>query len=236
MLSEKLKNHGIKLGRDALYNLLRQHGYLIRQRRRKPYTTDSTHPWRKYPNLIRGMAIDRPNQLWVSDITYLSIGSCFGYLSIVTDAYSRKIVGYHLHPSLHSTGPLEALLEAERQRKTKRQLTHHSDRGSQYCCGDYVKMLEAFHIQISMTENGDPYENALAERINGILKTEFGLSDRFQTFDQASKTVAQAIHHYNHTRPHASVDYLTPDQAHQTAGTLTKRWKPKPTLQKQDTE
>ena len=105
-----------------------------------------------------------------------------------------------------------------------------------YCCGDYVKMLEAFHIQISMPENGNPYENALAERINGILKTEFGLADRFQTFDQASKTVAQAIHHYNQTRPHASVDYLTPDQAHQTAGTLTKRWKSKPTLQKQDTE
>lgn len=144
MLREKLQAHGIKLGRDALYNLLRQHGYLIRQRRRKPYTTDSSHPWRKYPNLIRGMTIDKPNQLWVSDITYIGIGSGFGYLSIVTDAYSRKIVGFHLHPSLHSTGPLEALLAAERQRKTRQNLIHHSDRGSQYCCGEYVKMLEGF--------------------------------------------------------------------------------------------
>lgn len=234
MLREKLQAHGIKLGRDALYNLLRQHGYLIRQRRRKPYTTDSSHPWRKYPNLIRGMTIDKPNQLWVSDITYIGIGSGFGYLSIVTDAYSRKIVGFHLHPSLHSTGPLEALLAAERQRKTRQNLIHHSDRGSQYCCGEYVKMLEGFAINISMTENGDPYENALAERINGILKTEFGLGSRFSTFDQAREAVAQAIHHYNHTRPHASVDYLTPDKAHQQTGTLTKRWKSKQKPQEQE--
>lgn len=234
MLEQRLKEHSIKLGRDALYDLLRQHGYLIRQRRRKPYTTDSTHPFRKYPNLIREMVIDRPNQLWVSDITYIPIGSAFGYLSIVTDAYSRKIVGYQLHPNLNREGPMEALLEAQRQRKAWQNLVHHSDRGSQYCCGDYVKMLEGFHIQISMTENGDPYENAIAERINGILKTEFGLADRFETLDQAREKVALAIHHYNHTRPHASVDYLTPEQAHQTTGTLAKRWKPKAKPEKQE--
>ena len=228
MLSEKLKEHRIKLGRDALYDLLRQHGYLIRQRRRRPHTTDSRHPFRKYPNLIRGMEIDCPNQLWVSDITYIAIGTGFGYLSIVTDAYSRKVVGYWLHENLNREGPIQALLQAQRQRKSRQNLTHHSDRGSQYCCADYVKMLEGFSIHISMTENGDPYENALAERINGILKTEFGLAERFQTFDQAQEKVALAIHHYNHTRPHASVDYLTPDEAHHTTGTLRKRWKPKP--------
>ncbi len=227
MLSEKLSQHQIKLGRDALYHLLRNHGYLIRRRRRRPYTTDSTHPWHKYPNLIRDMVVDRPNQLWVSDITYISIGMAFGYLSIVTDAYSRKIVGYRLHPNLNREGPMEALLQAQRQRKSDQSLIHHSDRGSQYCCGDYVKMLEGFHIRISMTENGDPYENALAERINGILKTEFNLRQTFNSFDQATEQVHQAIHHYNNTRPHASVNYLTPQQAHQTDGKLPMRWKKK---------
>jgi putative transposase len=228
LLQDKLKEHQIKLGRDALYALLREHGYLIRQRRRKPYTTDSNHPWRKYPNLIRDLVIERPNQLWVSDITYLSIGTGFGYLSIVTDAYSRKIVGHHLHPSLHSEGPMEALVQAERQRKSRQSLIHHSDRGTQYCSQEYVKILNGFHIQISMTENGDPYENALAERINGILKMEFGLADRFPNLEQARQKVQQAVAQYNHARPHASVDYLTPEQAHGRTGHIPKRWKPKP--------
>lgn len=226
-LGEKLAAHGIKMGRDALYQLLGEHGYLIRYRRRKPYTTDSNHPYKKYPNLIRDIKyLTHPGQLWVSDITYISLKEKFAYLSIVTDAYSHKIIGYCLYPTLHSNGPVNALLLAA---KSKRQATliHHSDRGSQYCCAEYVKMLERYQIQISMTEKGDPYENAIAERVNGILKGEFLLDKTFSSFTEAHQSVADAIKKYNHIRPHDSCDKLTPVQAHDHNGFLRKRWKTK---------
>ena len=227
MLEDKLRQHNIKMGRDALYELLGQHGYLIRYRKRKPYTTDSNHPYKKYPNLIREIKyLTHPGQLWVSDITYIRLKEKFCYLSIVTDAYSHKIIGYHLHPSLHSSGPISALLMAA---KSKRQATliHHSDRGSQYCCADYVRILEHYGIQISMTEKGDPYENAIAERVNGILKGEFLLDKTFLSFTEAQQAVSSAIEKYNHIRPHASCDNLTPVQAHEYKGILRKRWKTK---------
>lgn len=225
MLGDKLRAHGIKMGRDALYELLGEHGYLIRYRRRKPYTTDSHHPYKKYPNLIREIKyLTHPGQLWVSDITYIRLKEKFGYLSIVTDAYSHKIIGYCLHPTLHSNGPVNALLMAARS-KRQDSLIHHSDRGSQYCCADYVKMLEHYSIQISMTEKGDPYENAIAERINGILKGEFLLDKTFASFAQAEHEVKNAIDKYNYIRPHDSCDKLTPVQAHDHNGFLRKRWK-----------
>lgn len=227
MLKDKLRAHEIKMGRDALYELLGEHGYLIRYRRRKPYTTNSNHPYKKYPNLIRDVKyLTHPGQLWVSDITYIRLKEKFCYLSIVTDAYSHKIIGYCLHPSLHSDGPVNALLMAA---KSKRQVTliHHSDRGSQYCCGEYVKMLEHYGIQISMTEKGDPYENAIAERVNGILKGEFLLDKTFTSFTEAQQAVNNAIEKYNHIRPHDSCDKLTPVQAHDHNGILRKRWKTK---------
>ena len=225
MLSEKLSPHGISIGRDRLYELAGEHGFLLRYRRRKPYTTDSNHPYYKYPNLIQNLLLTKPNQLWVSDITYISLMGKFAYLSIITDAYSHKIVGYWLHPSLHTEGVLKAFQMARNGAKVLQGLIHHSDRGTQYCCGDYVQMLQSYSIQISMTENGDPYENAIAERVNGILKTELGLGVSFKSYDEAKETVDTAIRKYNDIRPHYSCDLLTPTAAHLREGTLKKHWK-----------
>jgi len=225
MLHEKLTEHRIKMGRDALYQLLGEHGYLLRYRRRKPYTTDSNHPYKKYPNLIGEIKyLTQPGQLWVSDITYIRLKEGFAYLSIVTDAYSHKIIGHRLHPSLHSDGPIRALLQATKSKRGTT-LIHHSDRGSQYCCSEYVKVLEHYGIKISMTEKGDPYENAIAERINGILKGDFLLEKTFASFTEASQAVSDAVEKYNHIRPHDSCDRLTPVQAHNQSGFLRKRWK-----------
>jgi putative transposase len=208
-----------------LYMNLGEHGHLIRYRRRKPYTTNSNHHYKKYPNLIRHIRyLTHPGQLWVSDITYIGLKEKFCYLSIVTDAYSHKIIGYCLYPTLHSTGPITALLMAVKSKRGK-SLIHHSDRGSQYCCFEYVKVLEDYGIQISMTERGDPYENAIAERVNGILKSEFLLNKSFATFAEARESVENAIEKYNHLRPHASCDNLTPVEAHDQNGILRKRWK-----------
>ena len=236
MLVESFEAHGIKMGRDGLYNLLSTHGLLVRKRKRKPRTTDSDHPYRKYPNLIKEMILTGPGQLWVSDITYLRLPKGFCYLSIVTDAYSRKFVGYKLHPTLESTGATDALNMAVQDHKKGAGLIHHSDRGVQYCCGDYVRMLEHHYIRISMTENGDPYENALAERVNGILKDEFSLDQTFGSFAAATATVAQAVHRYNHIRPHASCDYKTPVMAHEESGVLKMRWKPGKGRKKKEAE
>lgn len=227
ILKDPFREHGIKMGRDRLYNLLGQHGYLIRYRRRRVYTTDSKHSYRKYPNLIRELdLLTCAGQLWVSDITYLYLKHGFAYLSIVTDAYSHKIIGYCLHPTLHSDGPINALLMAGTSKKQVI-LIHHSDRGVQYCCQQYVQLLESSGIHISMTENGDPYENAIAERVNGILKEEFLLSQTFTSFGQARQAVDNAVDKYNRIRPHASCDNLTPVQAHDQNGILKKHWKSK---------
>jgi len=226
LLKPKLLEHQIKIGRDGLYRLLGEHGYLLRYRRRKPYTTDSNHPFTKYPNLIGDIGyLTGAGQLWVSDITYLRLQKKFCYLSIVTDAYSHKIIGHCLHPSLHSDGAIRALLTAL-QSKRSPSLIHHSDRGIQYCCREYVTILNQYHIRISMAEAGDPYQNAIAERVNGILKTEFLLSKTFATFEEADNAVKQAISNYNHLRPHQSCDNLTPVIAHDQHGWLRKRWKP----------
>jgi transposase InsO family protein len=225
MLGSRLAEHHIKIGRDKFYDLLGRHGYLLRYRRRKPYTTDSRHRFKKYPNLIRDLLLTSAGQLWVSDITYIRSGSGFNYLSLVTDAYSRKIVGYSLWPSLESVGAIKALEMALLGNKPSKDTVHHSDRGVQYCCNDYVRCIEKACIQLSMTEKGDPYENAIAERVNGILKTEFGLSDHFASNTQAQEAVNKAIDLYNNRRPHASCDYMTPAFAHNQNGLLHKRWK-----------
>jgi putative transposase len=225
LLKVPFVEHGIRIGRDALYTLLGEHGYLLRYRRRKVYTTNSNHAYKKYPNIIRNMEILKPHTLWVSDITYIRLEKGFAYLSIITDAYSRKIVGYHLQESLHATGPIQALKMALAQRKSIEKLIHHSDRGVQYCCGDYVAVLEKEGIAISMTEKGDPYENAIAERVNGILKMELLLDGTFNTFDDAKQAVAWAVGKYNLIRPHSSCDYLTPELAHEQEGVLKKHWK-----------
>lgn len=226
MLRETMLAHDIDIGRDRFFDVLSAFGYLVRRRkRRKPITTDSNHPFYKYPNLIKGLEVLYPNQVWVSDITYIALVHKFAYLSLITDVYSRKIIGYCLFPTLAAQGPLTALNMALSHRNAKSPLIHHSDRGLQYCCGDYTRTLEGNGIGISMTENGDPYENAVAERLNGILKTEFDLYKAFSKFEAASECVERAIAIYNDQRPHLSCDYLTPNQAFKSTGKLKNKWK-----------
>jgi putative transposase len=233
ILQSKFIEHGIKIGRDGLYQLLGEHGYLIRFRRRKPYTTNSKHHYKKYPNLIRQLVVTRAGKLWVSDITYIRLTSGFAYLSIITDAYSHKIVGYKLHSTLAAQGAIDALLMASFDEKITSELIHHSDRGIQYCCHDYVQEINRFKIQLSMTENGDPYENPVAERINGILKYEHGLNVTFASYDAAKTAVDLAVKNYNHLRPHDSCNRHTPIAAHELSGILKKHWKPKKYAKKQ---
>lgn len=228
LLHEQWEKHNISVGRDQFFHLLRQHDLLIRRRKKYVVTTHSKHWLKKHPNLANTLTINQAEQLWVSDITYISIGNKFGYLMLITDAYSRKIVGYQLSPNLSASFCVTALENALKTREfPSRLLMHHSDRGIQYCSHNYVNTLQRYKCTISMTQNGDPYENALAERVNGILKQEWNLDQTFDTFEQAQKAIQNAIYHYNHSRPHASCNYLTPVQTHKLSGQLPKRWKHK---------
>jgi len=226
-LLPQLEEHEIKMGRDQLFDLLRFHGLLVRRRRRSVKTTDSHHWLKKYPNLIKDMIVTSPEQLWVSDITYIRTLEGFSYLSLITDAYSRKIVGHALHPTLEAIGCIASLEIALKERKNDSPfiLVHHSDRGVQYCSSEYIELLNRANIAISMTESGSPYENALAERVNGIIKSEFFPKKIYQNHKEAKKSIAKIIETYNEKRPHASLDYLTPEQAHSQEGALKKRWK-----------
>src|ERR1700731_1846799 len=216
----------IKVGRDYLFNLLQEHKLLIRRRKRKVFTTDSRHWMRKYANLTKDLIIARPEQLWVSDITYIMMGNQSGYLSLITDAYSHKIMGIGFRSDLLALGCLEALQMAYDNRSYGQlPLIHHSDRGSQYCCKEYVDLLNSQHIAISMTERGDPYENALAERMNGIIKGEFNLYSSQESFENTYERILKSVAAYNEIRPHGSCDNLTPSQAHKKEGELKKRWK-----------
>ena len=218
------REHAVEIGRDALYDLLREHSMLVRRRRRRgPRTTFSAFWMRRYPNLAREFVPEAGNQLWVSDITYIRIKEGFAYLSLITDAYSRKIVGYHLNGDLSAKGPATALRMALRNNPKREGLIHHSDRGLQYYSGKYMKLLGA-DIRVSMSEKSDPLENAIAERVNGILKQEL-LAKSFSSLAEARRQIGQAVTTYNHLRPHLSIDMLTPAEAHATSGPLTRRWK-----------
>ena len=220
-----IQAHGISIGRDAFFELLRANGLLQRRRRRnKPLTTLSHHRYKKYADLVKGYIPDRPCALWVSDITYMTAGRGFAYLSLITDAYSRKIVGYHLGEGLQAEGPLAALAMAIRNEKAAQPLIHHSDRGVQYCSLGYTAMLQAGNIRISMTQSSDPRDNAIAERVNGILKQEL-LNGYYADIEKARQAVAEAVETYNRHRPHSSVSMLTPEQAHQCSGPLDRKWK-----------
>ena len=225
LLRPTLEEHDIKCGRDKFLNLLSEHGLLVRRRRSKPRTTDSNHFYRKYTNLIKDIELSSSGRLWVSDITYIRTLKGFVYLSLITDAYSKKIVGWCLWPSLSSEGALNALKMAISAEGIKTGLIHHSDRGIQYCCNDYVNYLKGSSINISMTENGDPYENAIAERVNGILKDEYDLSETFSDSQTALEAVKTAIYKYNNKRPHRSLDMMFPVDAHRHTGVLKKHWK-----------
>lgn len=205
----------IRMGRDRLFEFLRIEDMLIFIRRKYTQTTNSRHWLRKYPNLTKNLKLARPEQLWVSDITYVDTteeGNT--YLHLVTDAYSKQIMGYELCGDMESASTLRALKMALKNRKYDHALIHHSDRGLQYCSRIYVDELKRNGIRISMTENGDPYENATAERINGILKGEFGLGDVLNNLSEAKALAKQSIAIYNHLRPHLSCKMLTPVQMH----------------------
>jgi len=193
-----------------LNELLRAHGLLIVPRRRYIRTTLSYHRFRTYHNLIKDLEITAPNQVFVADITYRDTLEGFCYLALITDVYSRKIVGYSISQSLSIEFCLDALHQALKGVKNPSALNHHSDRGIQYCSQAYVALLQKNQIKISMTEQNHVYENALAERVNGILKTEFLIGEKLASFAVAKELVHEAIKIYNEERPHMSIDYLTP--------------------------
>lgn len=217
-LQSFLEKHRIKLGRDKLIELLRRHNLLIIKQKSKR-TTHSYHRFRKYKNIVKEVVPTRPNEIWVSDITYISVSGTYCYLSLITDLYSRKVVGWSLRKDLTAEGPLTALSMAIKQRGKKQPLIHHSDRGIQYCCDKYVKKLKGNKIKISMTENSDPYENAVAERLHRTLKEEFLQYYTYFTHEEAKIAVGRAIKIYNEERPHLSLNYLTPAEAYAKAGT-----------------
>lgn len=229
MLREDFRAHGISIGRDRFFTLLRRHELLVKRKRKYARTTWSNHHYYKWPDLIQGLEVQAAQQLWVSDITYLRTGQGFVYLSLITDAWSHKIVGYHLSLHLKAQGCLIALDKAiaSLQKISELNLIHHSDRGIQYCCDAYVARLKDMKIHISMTQSGSPYDNSVAERVNGILKHELGLEDTFRDYSHAVAATHSAIDRYNRIRPHFSCSKLTPEKAHVSKGPLEKHWKPK---------
>lgn len=225
MVKERVDQEQL-MGRDAFFDLLRSHGLHVRKRKFRAVTTNSFHWLHKYPNLIKGLSPERSNHLWVSDITYINTDNGFLYLYLVTDAYSRKIIGWHLSDNLGSDNAILALFMAISQLPANcTEIIHHSDRGIQYCSLKYVKILQSHGIKISMTENGDPYENAIAERVNGILKTEWLYDMNLHDYTESREAIEQIIRIYNTERLHSSIEMLTPEQAHSCTGKLKRIWK-----------
>lgn len=214
LISNELTEASVKIGRDRFFDWLRRHDLLIRPKRNFVRTTYSNHRFWIHENLTQHLKVERPNQLWVSDVTYIRTMEGFCYLALITDAYSRKIVGYNVSDTLELEGCLRALKTAFQTASDLSQLVHHSDRGIQYCSNHYVQLLKSKGIKISMAAKGNCYENALAERINGILKDEFNLDSTFRTKQQAIQTVHESIYIYNQHRPHWSLNLKTPQCCH----------------------
>ena len=227
LLGEEFKRQGIKMGRDKLFEWLRKESLLVVSKRKYVKTTDSRGWMRQYPDLSKGLDVSAPEQLWVADITYLPTRQGYGYLHLITDAYSKRIMGYQLSNHMGASATLEALEMALGDRRYQHSLIHHSDRGLQYCSKQYTTMLKAHNIAISMTQTGSPYDNAIAERINGILKQEFGLDEPFDNLCQAKQEVHQSVMLYNTYRPHLSNGYLTPEQMHGQKELKPRSWKRK---------
>lgn len=226
ILNEELIDNEIKIGRDRFHAVLRDNSLIIQKIRRGPHTTNSKHTMKKYPNLAANLKIDRAEQLWVSDITYLRSTSGFYYLMLITDSYSRKIVGYNVGEKMTAIFCEEALDDAIKNRSFKdRNLIHHSDRGTQYCSQVYTQTLIENDIKISMTENGDPLENPLAERMNRTLKDTFALDVIFDLLEDAKRIIDLAINYYNNRLPHSSLNMMVPSKAHSMIGYISKQWK-----------
>jgi putative transposase len=224
LLQSFLLEHHIKLGRDALFELLAANNLLVRKRRRKIFTTQSNHWLKKYPNLIKNWQPQAPRQLWVADITYVRTSDGFLYLSMITDAYSHKIMGYHIAENLEAVHTTQALKMAIAECPPASDLIHHSDRGIQYCSAEYVDLLNKHKVQISMTQNGDPLENAIAERINGIIKNEYLDHYEINNQSEAMALLKSTVSRYNTQRPHLSINLHTPDIVHLNNLKVNRRW------------
>jgi len=215
LVKESLTHAGVKLGRDRFFEVMREHQLLLKPKRSEsPRTTQSYHSLPVFTNLIKGVEYSHPNEVWVVDLTYIRTEEGFLFLALITDKVSRHIVGYHCSDSLESIGCQKALAMALKQLPEGRKVIHHSDRGCQYCCHEYVAMALKRGVIMSMTEVDHCAENAMAERMNGILKSEYNLDQRFKTKEQARKAVTQAIYLYGNRRPHGKLNNQFPAQVH----------------------
>lgn len=219
-LHNLLQQQGLRIGRDRLFDLLRHHRLLVARKRAYHKTTHSHHRFYRHPNLLKPgpnrITPTRPNQVWVADITYLPVRQGEAYLSLITDAHSRKIVGHHVHDNLKTASVVQAFKKALRSRKEKTDLIHHSDRGIQYCSEQYQDVHKKHGVRCSMTDGYDCYQNALAERVNGIIKNEY-LIVKPRDIEEARRMVDESIIQYNQHRPHLSLNYKTPDEVHRAS-------------------
>jgi len=217
LIGERLKAHDVKIGRDRLFRLLAENDLLIARKPGQPRTTNSRHSLPVFNNLVEGMTLTGPNQAWASDLTYIRTDQGFMFASLITDLFSRKIVGHFISDNLETEGCLKALETALKELPTGACPIHHSDRGCQYCCHLYVERLQKAGLGISMTQTMHCYENALAERVNGILKQEYEMDSTFRTKEQARVAFEQAVWLYNYRRPHMSLKYHFPAEVHRPA-------------------
>ena len=228
-LQDDFKKHNIKLGRDKFFKILRENGLLVKKKQRRTRTTFSYHHFHKYPNLIKELTVDRVNQVIVTDITYLYLrdSDSFAYLFLVTDLFSRKILGFKVSDNLSAKSAVEALVMALNNMNDIDDVIHHSDRGIQYCSHQYTGILKRYGVRISMTENSDPLENAVAERINKTVKEEFTEEKQisFGNLREAKIMIAQIINFYNNERPHRSLEMFTPSMAYEMNRKLKRKWK-----------
>ena len=224
MLEPFFTQHNISMGRDKFFDLLKRNKLLVRKTKRNVYTTMSKHHFYRYPNLVKGFMPLKAHELWVADITYIPLKERFAYLFLITDAYSRKIVGFNVSDDMKVSSAVVALKQALAQKPPETIVIHHSDRGIQYCSTEYVNLLLEHNAMISMTNNGDPLENAIAERVNGILKTEL-ISGSYSDIHAASIHIARCITVYNHRRRHSSLNWQIPADVHKQKGPQIRRWK-----------
>lgn len=217
LIKPELVKAGVKIGRDRFFDLLRVNDALIEKKKSKPRTTNSRHSLPVCQNLIKDLTLDASNQVWVGDITYIDTDEGWMYAALITDLYSRKIVGAHISDSLETEGCVNALQQAVKEMPAGASPIHHSDRGCQYCSHQYAKHARSYGLEMSMTQEMHCYENAVAERVNGILKDEYDLDCTFRNKKQAEHAFRQAVHLYNYRRPHLMLDYNFPGTIHQKA-------------------
>jgi len=224
MLQPFMQQHNIVMGRDYFFELLNKNKLLVRKTKRSVHTTNSKHHFRRYPNMAKDFVPMKAHELWVSDITYIPLKNRFAYLFLITDAYSRKIVGHYVSDDMKVSSAVVALKKAIAQKPMETIVMHHSDRGIQYCSTEYVNLLQQHNAIISMTQSGDPLENAIAERVNGILKTEL-ISSYYDDIEQAAQHINRCVIIYNFKRRHSSLNWQIPADVHLQKGPQIRRWK-----------